>query len=1737
MITMIRFFEAISLGMDSSKTPPPKPKFKISNGARKFCKNALRPPKAIRRLASTLVQNAVFLAGLLLLILGSFQTASADHLLPRDPFDSTLFYEYNIVELDNITIGCGSVAYMVAEDRGENGRYYLGVHSPESVGRRLIGEREWQSEIVIRDQWLRVIVPEYAAPAGYRILRLNGDFTLSSSNFNTIESGCGQKGFRVWSPEVLQEAEAIWHDANYYVTFDSFAPTEPVVPDTTLVSVDTRFTDRRADARVSADQEFGVSMVVKASDGSGDVTDIALTSNFIRAQNLDLVSEPTIPPSFSLQPGQERSFDWVVKPNAGGEFRIVGKLTAKDGAGRDTGEILDALEGRVLGDELSAEITLDPSSIDETQSEEIGGEPVPIEFKATLKVCNNSTADITKVTIRRFRALPRISTSIFTVTKLEGGPVIDPIVGYLIGTLEKDQCESFDYRYRIDDDVEVEVDTLVDGISASGSNLTVLDEVTLSVKPKYLLGFEANVIRPSNNTQLPAGEVIQIKGTVKNLSNTHTLKLGPLFPELKGNAGHQSLTWDAAGVDPDRFEIPEYPLTLNPREEQDFHVRVVTMFSDPRHSGNPPTNSGARADITFTPWAIVVDADGIESSLERDQIKITDENLTLRVAIDDSHPIPELDYLAIGGGIMYGSAEAAYYFSAGLALGVIELVKLPVTVLWGAMSYQSAVWKSFTEEEKQEFAEDTGFLVASVLLRNAELAKTDIATLASGANNAVYQTMKNMANEWEVGNHADTVRGITRYTGEFVGGEVVMSLAFARLAKNAKAAAALERADSARQAKNVGKLNQTKAAATLERVEDVLQTVDTGVITDASTLEKVMGYLPEESQWIQKTCLEFKILCVSRSRAVESIKWVKKFAAKLKPEALKAKTVSLLDELLGYPKIYSGESSVGAMVFKKPEALVAWETTGGNFGDHIVDWVTSRGIPQDHPQFEAALRRIALRADEWKKYEKVYKQWNDRKYIDTTFNFSGNGVKRETLWKLDPSLRKKGMEKAEQFRMRRLHPEGSPNEAYLMELFDAKAGKWRPITGDIDFLAFTHRDGTSLSNAMHAQVLKAFSKGPIGIRHPESASFLQGGVDFIAKQLKLLEAAVMFGGPEDELGRFVRLDKAKTIWDGPGLYKLNFKGGYKHAGEFIPNDEIGAIEQLANPVASVAAPVQKPRLIPKQSPDGGPNVGRCDIRTTSDPAAPSVALGRNGRLVEAATDGTVQDSTLHDVCFADEPGIVKVQIAPGASILLTDDSSKTGQPVFKRAVAGDTSLSLVADERVVIPGLFGGLEVGQTIAIGLDTDTVELRDIVSLNPITLDTALDFNHEEQAVIVVVKPSARQLMVEADTDADGVLDIEDYFPDDASESGDIDRDGVGDNADTDDDNDGYSDDSELLVFSDPTDPADTPANHQPEQPTITVVTVLNGTEQGISLSYSTSQISDPDGTNTTGTTRVQVFGPGNYGVDTLVYQRTDLPTSGSNGIILPLSTLSSDEIYRLSIAHQDATGLVSDPSIEEVFTAPPALSTDINFNNVDDMYEYLEFSDLDSNGIGDTEEGHIVLTTASTSTTLSIAGTLGYFNNVSVLSQGKAVSNVNGARVSNDFVVFRIDYLDDAEVVDVALVYANDLPAESTLITYDPQSGFSNVSNAAIERNKITVQLTDGASGDLDGVVNGQIVGALGTGVVTDEITAPLSTSGGGGGCTVSSTSKPLDTILLGMLAFSLLGLWSRRTRDPTYKSRA
>ena len=88
------------------------------------------------------------------------------------------------------------------------------------------------------------------------------------------------------------------------------------------------------------------------------------------------------------------------------------------------------------------------------------------------------------------------------------------------------------------------------------------------------------------------------------------------------------------------------------------------------------------------------------------------------------------------------------------------------------------------------------------------------------------------------------------------------------------------------------------------------------------------------------------------------------------------------------------------------------------------------------------------------------------------------------------------------------------------------------------------------------------------------------------------------------------------------------------------------------------------------------------------------------------------------------------------------------------------------------------------------------------------------------------------LEDDTDGDGVIDIEDAFPDDSSEWLDTDGDEIGNNADEDDDGDQWSDEDEVKCGSDPLDENSIPENIEEDGTCVITKTESNDTDDSSS-----------------------------------------------------------------------------------------------------------------------------------------------------------------------------------------------------------------------------------------------------------------------------------------------------------------
>lgn len=1055
------------------------------------------------------------------------------------------------------------------------------------------------------------------------------------------------------------------------------------------------------------DGEVGVRVTASASsDGVGSLQQLRFTDDepltWSPEEAFGPIGDPDpVPPpeGFELAPGEQRSFEARIKATALGRYSLRSALAGVDEAGAAV-EASAQAAGEV-GQPLRVVLTADPPFADQEEGDD---GPEPVDVTVTIDVTNTTAEDMTDVTLTSLRVDRTRPGQLLAVSQTGG--VRDWEV---LGSLGPGETRQLTATFRATDDAEVEFEAVLGAQLPGGGTETAVGKTRWSVRPEYLVELDTVVTRPPANTLLPAGDLIRVTGFVRNLSNTATLELGPLYPELAGNAGVMSLTYDAVGADPKALE-PAAPLVLDPGESTEFSVRILTSWSDPRRIEGDNRHGGTWAELTFTPWGTATLEDGTVVDITEEQIKAEEQDLNHRVSIDDSIELPAFDRIAYAQAIMLGAIEGTWSATVATLWSFVDVLQLPYTTIRATTEFQTRVWGSFTPEEKEALAADAGLLAASVLMRNAEMGKRGAAELYEMAKSYTLQAMTEMENEWQIGDYTSTTRLYARYGADAIG-QVVVPLALVKLAKSPAAAAALTRAHEALQARMRSHLSSVLTIERLEQVVPVLEALESGTELLPEQLAVLYGITPEELVELQKLADEFNFLLTVRSRHQSSIEWIRR-GAMLKPETLKIKSVSELDIMLGYRP-----SDLGSLVFRKPEVLTRFEAGEGSLGSLLNEFVTSKGFVPGTGEWENAVYRVMARVEEWQKWEGYYKYWSERQFIEVSLNYKGNGI-YDPIRKGPSSLGLAPLESGKYVGFR-LEPIGDGE--FVVQIFDAKAGRWARVTGDIDPLAFTHLDGSPLTAVEHAALLDRLATDPaLRAQHGESATFVKGGVEFVASQMKPGEPALQIA-PGGHLPRVVRLNKEKSRWSGPRDYHLHWDGGFVYSGSFVPRGAVPAPARVVPPKDALPAP--KPRPLPKAV-GAEPNVGRCRVSYSTTSGAKALMFDDRDRIVELV-EGALAVSPLDEQCFAEGPTIeVSAMPATGVASDAVEGAEKVeipegGYEQFLASAAG------------------GELQVGQEVVVGAGTDHAEVATIAGFGSIVLRDPLQHDHAAGELVVVTR----------------------------------------------------------------------------------------------------------------------------------------------------------------------------------------------------------------------------------------------------------------------------------------------------------------------------------------------------------------------------------------------------------------
>jgi hypothetical protein len=594
-------------------------------------------------------------------------------------------------------------------------------------------------------------------------------------------------------------------------------------------------------------------------------------------------------------------------------------------------------------------------------------------------------------------------------------------------------------------------------------------------------------------------------------------------------------------------EVKDSPaIVLAPREKRIFSVVVGTAASDA--FSQKSTGGGTRATIKFeTPDLSTLDEADEPTSVSDDRTVLTPGSEEVQVGIDDSVALPPPFDLwqaewAVAKGVAYGLWGLTYGTVKGFydlaAFGVKSVLGVPAAVL-NEVGHIAALWRA-TENNpaaRQALIETT---VTKVYKAYNEapwlLAKASVEmgmSIPAAVDKLVSGYCTRISNEWYAGNWEQAITDVSETGTNVVGllagpailkatgvGPAALRVASGSLARLAPVAEALSEETAALYA---------KAGAALDAVSEAIEPATTAIkgLAEAvpgyeftvAQLRKFIGMSADEAEWLSNFTAERKISVVLRSRAEESIEWIKK-GAMLKPSWIKSKNVTWLDrQFLGY-----SEKDIGRVVMKKMPPLGELQAK-----------LAAQGLAEGTPEYENVILRWQERNSTYAKEIKQMKAWNNADTIKGKWPWQESGV--------DPSVQADQI-KDYKFRLR---PDANDPDALVPEVFNPVTKRFGSITGDIDLVAVTKADGSSFSQEEYVKVLRELAESPLGIQHPDSTVWIKDGEFWFDKKKDYLasDGNVQFG--PDGKARSVAFDEPLSnpeSWS-QFAYRIVWKGGFQ----------------------------------------------------------------------------------------------------------------------------------------------------------------------------------------------------------------------------------------------------------------------------------------------------------------------------------------------------------------------------------------------------------------------------------------------------------------------------------------------------------------------------------------------------------------------------------------------------------------
>ena len=895
---------------------------------------------------------------------------------------------------------------------------------------------------------------------------------------------------------------------------------------------------------------------VKVTAVGGAVSAISLGKGLtVSSGAAKITKSPSGLSGFSLAKGASRSFVFTVKGASTGAVSLNAGATGRSSAGKAV-RGSDTLGLRVGGSPLVALVEVTPGNVKLTTVPETVNKPGGAPVTVTVRVKNVSAGAVQHVHVdpRLIIGYDDGDPAVPVVPLRQDGTPSPP--GDLGSLAPGATSKVVTFKLLAKGDGGYSIEALASADTPGAGIVHGVGKTSVKITSPYLsfatkLGENTN----GNGTLWGAGVPYTVRLTVQNLSYRKSVALVPSLT-YQGNAqggGMLALSSSIPGQESAQACAPGEAIQLRPREEKEYKIVVYTSKVGAAVLGG--TGGGTRSVVVVNlPGAGVVNeaGDGIASKLTAAQIEMSG-NRRYETSLSDPGIIkyPETAYTPVQAYLYWslGQLEGIGAFEYGLAHGL--LVDLPTLAGKGLKAMPSALMRLVQfEAEIWQAAKNDPALVAKTLVSPAitliEAASANAPALAAtfkkisaSVNDQIYNHFSKISNDWFAGDwrRAATAAGSSYSETGLNIATLIPSVGSCLLARAAPLLTTLNEAKAALFAEATAKIGSldalVPAGVALTKISDLVP----GMRLNYEELLKLYGLTKDQVDFLRQFARDNKLLITVRSRATQSVKWLEEFGAVLKPEQIKIKSVSWLDtEVLGYRL-----SDLGRVVLRKPisAAELRANLSAKGIASTVLD---ASGKEVTNPVWQDSFKLLNQRVSEFTHARGGFVKGSGGYYRD--LEDAAKEGKIKLRWNLaDNSIDPTIAENSYTTYKFRLFDEGGGN---LVPEFFAD-GKWRCVTGDVDFLSMARADSSPIDAATRVKLYTELAGGnPIHMLHPAADTWTaaDGSFWFAAKQNEFKRAGVVPEFAPDGIIRAVEFDPTLSWFDSVNDYRPVFDGGY-----------------------------------------------------------------------------------------------------------------------------------------------------------------------------------------------------------------------------------------------------------------------------------------------------------------------------------------------------------------------------------------------------------------------------------------------------------------------------------------------------------------------------------------------------------------------------------------------------------------